>query len=283
NLKNSLLNHITQLHNSTQAILNQLCMAVADFVVQMPQWSNPVKDLVEKFSKTIQMIPALLEILLYLTEEIFCCLGGWLLLGAYPPDEVMKSRLFPVLFETLVNDKASQNLKEAATDVLCYAIFSVGDLEPQCQMAAALSFEVLKLVPMYEQAKSNSDHDSQVHQPGSTPTSFGDFPTTHTRTFFGSSPGSSSALVPKVSTFPGREISQKECVKDYWNSQVSQPGRSGGLPTTHTRTLFGGRPGSSSALVPSNSVNSPNEEMAKKIKELERQLEDLNKSKLEGE
>ncbi|CAB3980536.1 transportin-3-like isoform X2 [Paramuricea clavata] len=205
-LKNSLLNHITQLHNSTQAILNQLCLAVADLAVQMPQWSNPVTDLVERFSKTIQMIPALLEILQYLTEEvksehlrvganrreevanqlrqsslvviqllnacveqcpneeqirikIFCCLGGWLLLGAYPPDEVMKSRLLPVLFETLVNDKASDNLQEAATDVLCYAIFSVGDLGPQSQMAAALSSEVLKLVPMYEQAKSNSDHD----------------------------------------------------------------------------------------------------------------------------
>ncbi|CAB3997428.1 transcriptional enhancer factor TEF-1-like isoform X1 [Paramuricea clavata] len=51
----------------------------------------------------------------------------------------------------------------------------------------------------------------------------------------------------------------------YWNSQVSQPGSTptsfGGLPTTHTRTLFGGSPGPSSALVPSNTVSSPNEEM----------------------
>ena len=205
-LKNSLLNHITQLHNSTHAILNQLCLAVADLAVQMPQWTNPVKDLVERFSKTIQMIPALLEMLQYLAEEvksehlriganrreevanelrqsslvvvqllnacieqcpneeqirmkIFSCLGGWLLLGAYPPDEVMKSRLLPVLFETLVDEKAGDNLQEAATDVICYAIYSVGDLGPQSQMAAALSSEVLKLVPMYEQAKSNSDHD----------------------------------------------------------------------------------------------------------------------------
>lgn len=74
----------------------QLCLAVADLAVQMPQWTDPVKDLVEKlvslgtclivfskiiklliktwhfcrFSKTIQMIPALLEILQYLTEEV---------------------------------------------------------------------------------------------------------------------------------------------------------------------------------------------------------------------
>jgi hypothetical protein len=51
----------------------------------------------------------------------------------------------------------------------------------------------------------------------------------------------------------------------YWGNQVTQPGTTptsfGGLPTTHTRTLFGGSPGPSSALVPSNNVSSPNEEM----------------------
>ncbi|XP_028408410.1 transportin-3-like [Dendronephthya gigantea] len=205
-LKNSLLDHITHLYHSTPAILNQLCLAVADLAVQMPQWSNPVNDLVGRFSKTIQIIPALLEMLQYLTEEvksehlrvgsnrreevgnqlrqsslvviqllnacieqcpdeeqirtkIFYCLGGWLLLGGYPPDEIMKSRLLPVLFETLVNAKASDNLQEAATDVLCSAIYSVGDLGPQSQMAVVLSSEVLKLVPIYEQAKSNDDRD----------------------------------------------------------------------------------------------------------------------------
>ena len=87
-----------------------------------------------------------------------------MLLGAYPEAEVMKSRLLPALFETLVswdgvilrlvwtvkisllkvialmnlivvnykhkftslqiNKNASDNLQEAATDVLCYAIYS---------------------------------------------------------------------------------------------------------------------------------------------------------------
>ncbi|XP_028408419.1 transcriptional enhancer factor TEF-1-like isoform X2 [Dendronephthya gigantea] len=51
----------------------------------------------------------------------------------------------------------------------------------------------------------------------------------------------------------------------YWNNQATQPGSTptsfGGLPTTHTRTLFGGSPGPgpSTALVPS--VSSPNDEM----------------------
>lgn len=30
----------------------QLCLAVADLAVQMPQWLNPVKDLVERFVET---------------------------------------------------------------------------------------------------------------------------------------------------------------------------------------------------------------------------------------
>ena len=34
--------------------------------------------------------------------QIFHCFGSWLLLGAFPPDEVMKSQLLPILFETLV-------------------------------------------------------------------------------------------------------------------------------------------------------------------------------------
>ncbi|XP_046845089.1 transcriptional enhancer factor TEF-1-like isoform X3 [Xenia sp. Carnegie-2017] len=52
----------------------------------------------------------------------------------------------------------------------------------------------------------------------------------------------------------------------YWSGQGSQAGSTptsyGGLPTTHTRQLFGGSPGpSSSALVPSNSVSSSSDEM----------------------
>ncbi|XP_046845172.1 transportin-3-like [Xenia sp. Carnegie-2017] len=205
-LKNSLLDHVTQLHNSTQAILTQLCLAIADLAIQMPQWPSPVKDLVERFSKTMEMIPALLELLQYLAEEvksehlriganrreevgnqlrqssivviqllnacieqcsnkeqirmkIFSCFGGWLLLGAYPPNEIMKSRLLPVLFETLVDEKASDNLQEVAADVICNAVYSVGDIDPESPMARALSSEVLKLVPMYEKAKNNGDDD----------------------------------------------------------------------------------------------------------------------------
>lgn len=205
-LKNSLLNHITNLHGSSQAVINQLCLAIADLAVQMPQWSDPVTDLIERFSKSIKMIPDLLEMLQYLTEEvksdhlrvganrreevvnqlrqsslvvvqllnaclqqcpnqeeirekIFHCFGSWLLLGAFPPDEIMKSQLLPILFETLANDKTSDNLQEAAADCLCNAIYSAENLGPGYQMAAVLFTEVLKLVPLYEQARSNDDID----------------------------------------------------------------------------------------------------------------------------
>ena len=53
----------------------------------------------------------------------------------------------------------------------------------------------------------------------------------------------------------------------YWSNQGSQPGSTpttyGGLPTTHSRTLFGGSPGPSSSIVQgsSNTVTSPGEEM----------------------
>jgi hypothetical protein len=50
--------------------------------------------------------------------------------------------------------------------------------------------------------------NSQVSQPGSTPTSFVGFPTTHTRTVFGSSSGPSSATsVPSHSvSSPNEEM-----------------------------------------------------------------------------
>lgn len=40
-----------------------------------------------------------------------------------------------------------------------YSRVSWQDLGPQSQMAVVLSSEVLKLVPVYEQAKSNDDRD----------------------------------------------------------------------------------------------------------------------------
>lgn len=68
-LRNSLVAHLeTTSHETSAAILTQLCLALADLALQMPSWQNCISDLIKSFSNKNTF--ALLELLTVLPQEI---------------------------------------------------------------------------------------------------------------------------------------------------------------------------------------------------------------------
>lgn len=51
-------------------ILVQVCLALADLAVQMVEWEHVVHGLIEDLGKDVTMVPALLEFLRVLPEEV---------------------------------------------------------------------------------------------------------------------------------------------------------------------------------------------------------------------
>uniref|UniRef100_T1JH21 Transportin-3 n=1 Tax=Strigamia maritima TaxID=126957 RepID=T1JH21_STRMM len=72
-LRDSLLQHITRIitDENNSIILTQLCLALADFALQMTSWEMSTRDLIQQMSQNIQLIPALLEIVTVLPEEVY--------------------------------------------------------------------------------------------------------------------------------------------------------------------------------------------------------------------
>lgn len=68
-LRDSLIEHIGQINENTHNIITmQLCLAMADCALQMPEWKTPILDLMSRFSQT-NLWP-LLEIMTVLPEEL---------------------------------------------------------------------------------------------------------------------------------------------------------------------------------------------------------------------
>lgn len=53
----------------SKAILTQLCLALADLALQMPEWTNVVQGMIERFGKEPGTVVVLLRFLGSLAEE----------------------------------------------------------------------------------------------------------------------------------------------------------------------------------------------------------------------
>jgi len=70
-LRNSLMDHLTTLTPATsQVIVTQLCLAMADLIILMPEWTDALAELMAKLSVGGETVGALLEVLLLLPEEV---------------------------------------------------------------------------------------------------------------------------------------------------------------------------------------------------------------------
>jgi len=68
-LRDSLLEHVSAVTPTTSnVIVTQLCLAVADLILLMPDWKNAVQDLLARLGQT--QVTTLLEILVFLPEEV---------------------------------------------------------------------------------------------------------------------------------------------------------------------------------------------------------------------
>ncbi|QRW00383.1 mRNA transport regulator [Ceratobasidium sp. AG-Ba] len=69
-LRDSLVAAIQQYASGPRVVLVQICLALACFVLQYPEWDNPVGDLVTSLGQRPNTVPALLEFLTVIAEEV---------------------------------------------------------------------------------------------------------------------------------------------------------------------------------------------------------------------
>ncbi|KAG0141932.1 hypothetical protein CROQUDRAFT_67819 [Cronartium quercuum f. sp. fusiforme G11] len=70
-LRDSLLNALTEFATGpAKIILVQLCLSLADLALQLPEWPTVVGDMTEKFGKSPETVPILLEFLTVLPQEV---------------------------------------------------------------------------------------------------------------------------------------------------------------------------------------------------------------------
>ncbi|KAG9104620.1 Nuclear import receptor [Ceratobasidium sp. 370] len=69
-LRDSLVAAIQQYASGPRVVLVQICLALACFVLQYPEWDNPVADLVASLGQQPNTVPALLEFLTVVAEEV---------------------------------------------------------------------------------------------------------------------------------------------------------------------------------------------------------------------
>ena len=69
-LKETLLTALRTYHNGPRTILVQLCLAISALALQMPAWEDPVQTLIDLFGRTPATVPALLQFLTVLPEEL---------------------------------------------------------------------------------------------------------------------------------------------------------------------------------------------------------------------
>ncbi|KAJ3574083.1 hypothetical protein NP233_g2008 [Leucocoprinus birnbaumii] len=69
-LRDTLLHALNMYHAGPRNILVQLCLSVAGLALQLPAWEDPVDDMIESFGKNPALVPALLQFLKLLPEEM---------------------------------------------------------------------------------------------------------------------------------------------------------------------------------------------------------------------
>lgn len=69
-LRDTLVAALQRYHTGPRAVIVQLCLALSGLAVQLPAWKNPVEDMVASFGRNPAMVPALLQFLTILPDEI---------------------------------------------------------------------------------------------------------------------------------------------------------------------------------------------------------------------
>ncbi|KAI0660358.1 ARM repeat-containing protein [Cubamyces menziesii] len=69
-LRETLLKALETYHAGPRNILLQICLAISGLALQLPAWEDPVQDMIDAFGRNPATVPALLQFLTVLPEEI---------------------------------------------------------------------------------------------------------------------------------------------------------------------------------------------------------------------
>jgi transportin-3 len=70
-LRDTLLAALDRFHLGPKNIIVQLSLAISGFALQVLQWENPVQTMIETFGRNPATVPALLQFLALLPEELY--------------------------------------------------------------------------------------------------------------------------------------------------------------------------------------------------------------------
>jgi transportin-3 len=69
-LRDTLLAALSNIGPGERGILTQLCLALADLLLQLPEWTNALQGLIDQLGSRPDTVPALLHFLEVLPEEL---------------------------------------------------------------------------------------------------------------------------------------------------------------------------------------------------------------------
>jgi len=69
-LQTTLIGALDLYHAGPRTIIIQLCLALSGLALQLPSWGSCVQDMIETFGRNPASVPALLQFLTLLPEEI---------------------------------------------------------------------------------------------------------------------------------------------------------------------------------------------------------------------
>ncbi|KAK8864138.1 hypothetical protein IAR55_001384 [Kwoniella newhampshirensis] len=187
--------------SGSKAVLVQLCLALSDLALQMPEWTDVVAGMIERFGKDSSTVTILLGFLKTLPEEagnpriplsndearamlnqlvsgsaeqvigvltmyiqatgittqiqisVFETLQSWLKAGEVMAGQVAQTPLFNAAFEALSSDQ----LFDAAVDVLCDLIHETQEVEDNVEVVQQIVPRVVALRPQLEEHKEDPD------------------------------------------------------------------------------------------------------------------------------
>ncbi|KAL4241751.1 Armadillo-like helical [Abortiporus biennis] len=69
-LRDTLVTALERYYQGPKTIMVQLCLAISGLALQLPIWQNPVQDMIDTFGRNPATVPALLQFLTLLPEEL---------------------------------------------------------------------------------------------------------------------------------------------------------------------------------------------------------------------
>ena len=69
-LRDTLVSALQTFRAGPRTLLVQLCLALSGLALQTPAWENPVQDMIDSFGRNPASVPALLQFLTVLPEEL---------------------------------------------------------------------------------------------------------------------------------------------------------------------------------------------------------------------